>query len=231
MPPIWLIDLGRADYQEIWQLQKAIHNARSEDNFKDCLTLVEHPHVLTIGRKGQRENILVSQAELKKRQVQCYHVERGGDVTYHGPGQLVGYPIFNLRALKIGVVEFVDRLEQMIIDLLASLDITGERNKRNRGVWIDEKKIAAIGVAVKKGISYHGFALNIDTDLSFFELIHPCGLEGVQITSINQILNTSVTMAYIKGTIDTYIAKVFDREVVRIDKEVLVEKGLLPDNK
>jgi lipoate-protein ligase B len=138
-----VVDLGRQDFEECWVLQRMINRARRNETLPDCLLLVEHPHVLTIGRGGKRENILVSETLLRERGIPCLSIEKGGDIIYHGPGQLVGYPIFDLKREEIGIVDFVEGLEEVMIQILKDYGIVGERNERNRGVWVEKKKVGS----------------------------------------------------------------------------------------
>ena len=211
-----VIDLARQDFEECWTLQHRIHRARKEEILPDCLLLVEHPHVLTLGRGGKRENILVSETLLHERGIACLSIERGGDVVYHGPGQLVGYPIFALKREGIGIVNFVWRLEEVMIRILKDYGIIGQRNERNRGVWVGKDKVGFVGIAVRSGISLHGFALNVNPDLSFFELIQPCGLKRVKATSMKALLEKEVDYEEVKERAIIHFREVFDISMQRM---------------
>jgi len=211
-----VIDLARQDFEECWTLQYRIHRARKEEILPDCLLLVEHPHVLTLGRGGKRENILVSETLLHERGITCLSIERGGDVIYHGPGQLVGYPIFALKKEGIGIVNFVWRLEEVMIQILKDYGIIGQRNERNRGVWVGKDKVGFVGIAVRSGISLHGFALNVNPDLSFFELIQPCGLKGVKATSMKALLEREVDHEEVKERAIIHFQEVFNISMQRM---------------
>jgi len=219
-----VIDLARQDFEECWTLQHRIHRARKEEILPDCLLLVEHPHVLTLGRGGKRENILVSETLLHERGIACLSIERGGDVVYHGPGQLVGYPIFALKREGIGIVNFVWRLEEVMIQILKDYGIIGQRNERNRGVWVGKDKVGFVGIAVRSGISLHGFALNVNPDLSFFELIQPCGLKGVKATSINALLRKEIDLGELKESAIVYFQKVFNISMQRMKMSELLNQ-------
>lgn len=169
-------DLGRTGYGEAFELQRRLVEERKRGAIPDQFLLVEHPHVLTLGRNGHRENLLVGADVLRARGVAFYETDRGGDITYHGPGQIVGYPILDLREWKRDVVAYVRGLEQVLIDALAEFGISGGRVQGATGVWVEDRKIAAIGVHLSRWVTSHGFALNVDTDLSYFRLIVPCGL-------------------------------------------------------
>ena len=211
-----VIDLSFQDFEGCWLLQHRIHRARKEEILPDCLLLVEHPHVLTLGRGGKKENILVSETLLHERGITCLSIERGGDVVYHGPGQLVGYPIFALEREGIGIVDFVWRLEEVMIQILKDYGIIGQRNERNRGVWVGKDKVGFVGIAIRSGISFHGFALNVNPDLSFFELIRPCGLDGVKATSMNALLRKGIPLEVVKERAMVHFQEVFNISMHRM---------------
>ena len=210
MPEPIVSDLKTMDYAACLKLQRAVHGARVNGLIPDTLLLVEHPHVLTFGRRARQENVLVSESVLQKKGVTCIHIERGGDVTYHGPGQILAYPIFALEKRRVGVLDFVEKLESVMIRALSDYGIRGERDDRNRGVWVKGRKIGFVGIAVKKGISLHGLALNVSPDLSFFQMIHSCGLKEVGITSMAELLGKMIPMADIKTRVIFYFQEIFD---------------------
>jgi len=224
MPDPLVSDLKTMDYETCLKLQHKVHGARVQGLLPDTLLLVEHPHVLTFGRRSHEENVLVSESALRQQGITCVHIERGGDVTYHGPGQLVAYPIFALRKNGIGVLDFVERLETVMIRVLKDYGIRGERNERNRGVWVGGKKIGFVGIAVQKGISFHGLALNISPDLGFFQMIHPCGLKEVHITSMADLLEKTVSLAEIKTRVVFHLEKIFDMTLEQVKPNDLRER-------
>ncbi len=169
-------DLGRMPFDEAYALQQELVSQRKQGAIPDQLLIVEHPHVITLGRNARGENVLASPELLERAGIALHHADRGGDVTYHGPGQVVGYPILDLRGWKRDVVAYVRGLEQTIIDALAAFGIAARRQEGCTGVWVDSAKIAAIGVHISRWVTSHGFALNVDTDLSYFQYIVPCGL-------------------------------------------------------
>jgi len=169
-------DLGRLGYEQAVRLQQNLVARRKHGEIPDQFLIVEHDPVITMGRNGHRENLLASEEALTRAGIAFHHTDRGGDVTYHGPGQVVGYPIVDLREWKRDVVAYVRGLEQAIIDTLEEFDVHGERLEGCTGVWVDGRKIAAIGVHISRWVTSHGFALNVDTDLSHFRYIVPCGL-------------------------------------------------------
>jgi len=176
--------LGLVPYQEAWDLQRDVHAQVAQGQTPNSLLLLEHPHVYTLGRRGQTSDILADASLLQKLGAEVHHVDRGGEVTYHGPGQLVGYPVVNLRQWKGGPLKFVQALERTLISALAEYGIVAESEDRPTGVWVGNAKIAAIGVRVSQGVSMHGFALNVSLDLSYFKYIVPCGLPDADVTSM-----------------------------------------------
>lgn len=203
-PPMWyasirmshslrIMDLGRLDYEAALAVQERLLEAKTRGAADDCLILVEHPHVITTGRREASTHILDPGG------VPVHATSRGGDVTYHGPGQLVAYPIIDLESkLRRAVHRYLDNLEQVIIDVLGSFGLEGARRPPFTGVWTGDRKICAIGIAVRRGVTYHGAALNVAPDLSYFRRIVPCGLEWAQVTSIEREAGRSIEMATVK---------------------------------
>jgi lipoyl(octanoyl) transferase len=169
-------DLGRVPYAEASEIQRRLVDERKRGAIPNQLLFVEHPHVITLGRNGHMKNVLAGQEILKQAGIEFCETDRGGDVTYHGPGQIVGYPIFDLREWKRDVVAYLRAMEQAIIDTLKPFGIQAGREEKATGVWIDGAKIAAIGVHISRWVTSHGFALNVSTDLRYFQYIVPCGL-------------------------------------------------------
>jgi lipoyl(octanoyl) transferase len=220
---VLIADLGTIAYQEAWDLQHRIHEAKQAGLSSDVLLLLEHPHVFTLGKNAKKENLLISETALREQGIDCISIERGGDVTYHGPGQLIGYPIFFLEALKLKVVDFVTRLEEVMIRVLASYGLSGERSSLNRGVWVKEAKLGFVGIALRRGITLHGFALNVAPKLSYYNMIYSCGLKGVEIVSLSSLLRRSISMEeVIKKTIDCF-ESVFDLKAEPISLTDLLE--------
>ncbi len=208
----YIVDLGLIDYGEAWELQRRLWLKRVEEELPDLLLLLEHPHVITLGRRGNRSFLIATPEELEKANIPVFHVERGGDVTYHGPGQMVGYPLLNLKKYGYRLVRHVDQLEEVILRVLNDFGIEGKRDALNRGVWVGREKIASIGVAIKRWVSFHGFALNYDTDLKYFDLIHPCGLEGIKMTSIGRVLGREISRRELKERVCFRFKQIFERE-------------------
>ena len=185
--PLDIYRLGRRDYGEVLNLQRALCRARLESRVRnDLLLLVEHPPVVTLGRGTKPESLPMSPSDIEKRGVEVHAVERGGDVTYHGPGQLVGYPILDLQSHRLDLHWYLRQLEAGLIDALDSLDIAAGQTEGLTGVWTNGRKIASIGVHVKQWVTFHGFALNVTTALEAFDLIVPCGIKDVVMTSVAQ---------------------------------------------
>lgn len=188
-----VLNLGMEPYDRIWELQHRLVKARQEKRIDDILVLLEHETVITVGRSGDPSHVLASAHELQKASIQVYHIERGGDVTYHGPGQLVGYPILYLEAHRLGISDYMHALEKVLILTLSDFGLAAHRRRGTIGVWVGEHKIAALGARVERGVTYHGFALNVAPNLAHFELIVPCGLTDVQVTSMEQELGRSIS--------------------------------------
>lgn len=216
----WLVECGRMPYADAWALQRALVTARQADRIEDVLLLVEHPPVVTIGRGGRAANILVPRDALAARGFEVYEIERGGDVTYHGPGQLVGYPILNLRTLDEDVVRYVRLLEATLIGALERFGIAGARLHGYPGVWVGDAKIAAIGVAVKRKVTMHGFALNVAPDLDQFEVINPCGL-GKPVTSMARLLGRPMRLADVQPAVARSFAEVFEMALQPVAAQAL----------
>ena len=201
--------LGTRDYQEIYQLQKELVSRRTAGEIEDQLLIVEHPPVFTIGKSGGEDNILVSEEELEEKGIEVYEINRGGNITYHGPGQIVVYPIFDLNQYKKDLHWYLRQLEEVVIQLLAKYDIKAGRKKGLTGVWVGEEKIAAIGVAAKRWVTYHGVSFNYDLNLDHFDLIHPCGIEDKGIASLEELLSFLPTKEELHHSFIESFAQVF----------------------
>jgi lipoate-protein ligase B len=186
MEPLRVVDLGTRPFEEVWKHQLELVAARQRDEIPDTLLFVEHPHVITLGRGAKQENVL------RPDGVPIFAIERGGDVTYHGPGQLVGYPILLLRQHERDLHLYMRRLEEMLILSVGELGVSAGRRAGWTGVWAGERKLASLGVAVKRWVTLHGFALNVATDLSRFAAINPCGLDAAVMTSVSAVLGRPV---------------------------------------
>lgn len=211
----YILELGLMDYKEALALQHHLWLKRINRELPDLLIILEHPHVITVGRRGDLSNLLVSHETLKSMGISLYHVERGGDITYHGPGQIVVYPIINLRRYGYRVVKYVEELEEILIRVLDDFGIMAERDSLNRGVWVNGEKIASIGVAIRRWVSLHGFALNYETDLKYFDLINPCGLKGKRMVSIEKLLRRKVSKDYLIERIIYHFKEIFVRDWIK----------------
>lgn len=220
--PVFFRDLGLCDYAEVWQQQEQLL-ADSRDRKQhsratsDYLLFVEHPHVYTLGKGGDEANMLMNAIQLQAKHASFIKVDRGGDITYHGPGQLVAYPIIDLENFELGVKEYVDRLEEVVIRTIADYGIKGERLEGATGVWIDTdtanaRKICAIGVKCSRYITMHGFALNVNTDLNYFNYINPCGFVDKGVTSIRKETGQLVDMEEVKQKVKDRFAELFGME-------------------
>ena len=233
----WLVNLGQAKYLGVLDLQRTLVHLRYENSIPDALLWVEHEPVITLGRRGGIDNILANAEELANQAIEVHRVERGGDVTYHGPGQLVGYPVINLSQRELGVRTFVHLLEETVIRALADFGIRAGREPRHRGVWVRGQKIAALGIAVRRWVSFHGFALNVSPNLDHYCYIHPCGLGHEQVTSMASLLGEPVGMAEVTrkllstfiglfpGEWQTLTADKLLREI-EIDEEISQSRGM-----
>lgn len=203
-----LVDLGSCDYLEAWSLQKRLVELRADDRIPDVLLYVEHPHVITLGRKSDAAQDIVLRGRAP-----VYEIERGGEATYHGPGQLVGYPIFKLQEGERDLHRFLRNQEEALIRAIAPYGLEGERNPGYTGVWCRGKKLASIGVAVRRWVTYHGFGLNVSTDLSYFGLINPCGLSAETMSSVEVMAGRSVEMGEMKAAIAAEFEPIFARSL------------------
>jgi len=220
------IDLGRMGYAEALDLQHRIVDAlvaneattdTPEPGFAGIFLFLEHPPVFTLGKRGGKEFLNVGEAWLTKQGIPVVATERGGFITYHGPGQLIVYPVVRLKCLGVSVREFVFGLEAVMIRVLEKWGIGAERNEMNRGVWVGGNKIGSIGIHVRKGVAFHGLALNVNTDLSPFSWIQPCGLQGVAMTSIREITGTETSMTDVQRCVAEAFESAFHIRLKRIE--------------
>lgn len=217
----WRVDLGRMCYKQAWDFQHRLHSLRVQGEIPDTLIFVEHPPVITLGRSAKSEHLRLPMEDVQKRGVEVFQVERGGDVTFHGPGQLVGYPIFRLEELRM-VQAFVRNIEQSIVEALKTFGIPACTLPGYTGVWVDDRnaepgggfKIASIGLAIRRGVSFHGFALNVSTALSYFDLIVPCGLPDVRMTSMEKWLGEKVLMEDVKEAMARSFEHIFQLSLI-----------------
>ncbi len=225
-----IIDLGLIGYAEAYALQKRIVAARKADAIEDMLLICEHPHVITQGRNGKREHLLASEHVLRQRNVEFFETSRGGDITYHGPGQLVGYPILNLGAIRKDVVSYVRMLEEVLIRATEEFGIVAGREEGKTGVWVAAgskaagAKLGAIGVHISRWVTSHGFAYNVSTDLRYFDLIVPCGIADRKATSLEKLLGRGVGFGEAVPRVVRRFAEVFGLKMMAASREELFEK-------
>jgi lipoate-protein ligase B len=205
-----VLKLGLMEYQEAYKLQRILHHQRVEGKISDVLLLLEHPPTITIGKSGTLDNVLVSRERLAQQGISLFFIERGGDVTYHGPGQLVGYPILDLRERRKDLHRYVYNLEEVILQTLRDFSIDADRDEGHPGVWVKEEEIAAIGLSLRRWVSMHGFALNVNIDLEHFSFINPCGFSDRRATSMSKILGSHVPMQEATNSLISHFYDVFD---------------------
>ena len=218
--PLEVLDLGRMPYAEAFELQRQIVEQRKRGQGTDTLLFVEHPHVVTIGRNGKQQHVLASEHILDRSGIEFYETDRGGDVTYHGPGQIVGYPILDLREWRRDVRAYFRGVEQCLIDALADVGIAAERipEPGYEGVWVNGAKVAAIGIHISRWITSHGFALNMDTDLSYFKYIVPCGLTK-PVCSLRSLGSQASREQVIRAVASSF-ATTFDYELTMAQRQL-----------
>lgn len=241
------IDLGLIGYAEAWELQKRVVAARKAGAIEDVLLFCEHPHVITQGRSGNRANLLAGENVLRQKGVEYFETTRGGDITYHGPGQIVGYPILNLGAIRRDVVWYVRSLEESMIHATAELGIIANRVAGKTGVWVGRtsrpvipsdseesaflpavpdasvpEKLAAIGVHISRWVTSHGFAYNVATDLRYFELIVPCGIADRKATSLEKLLGRGVELSGVKPLLAKHLGEIFGLEMRTTSRDELM---------
>ena len=226
MPNIEFIDLGVKDYKETWDFQEELFQKVIDEkkrnpnsNFGGYLVFVEHPHVYTLGKSGEANNLLISEPFLKQINATYYKTNRGGDITYHGPGQLVGYPILDIEKFGFGVREYIEKLEESIIQSLHKYQIAASRMEGATGVWLDAgtakaRKICALGVRVSRYVTMHGFALNINTNLKYFSYINPCGFQDKGVTSVEKEMGVNQDFSNAKQVVKENIADIFKMKLI-----------------
>ena len=222
------VDLGLIPYAEAYALQKRVVAARKLDAIEDVLLFCEHPHVITQGRNGKREHLLAGESVLRQKGVEFFDTSRGGDVTYHGPGQIVAYPILNLGAIRHDVVWYVRMLEEAMIRATAEFGIAAGREPGKTGVWVGEQKssekLAAIGIHISRWITSHGLAYNVATDLRNFDLIVPCGIADRKATSLEKLLGRRVDLSEVKPKLAEHLDAVFGLELRQATRVELLER-------
>ncbi len=219
-------DLGFIDYKKAWVYQEKLFNeliqqkSRKAESTNNYLLFCQHPHVFTLGKSGNEKNLLIDKKLLEKHHAKFYKINRGGDITYHGPGQIVGYPIINLENFDMGIKEYVYHIEEVIIQTLKKFHVNSSRLKGATGVWIDAgnpkaRKICAIGVRVSRYVTMHGFAFNVNTGLSYYQLINPCGFVDKDVTSMEKELNEKQDIEEVKEILKTGFKKIFGMDFLQ----------------
>jgi lipoate-protein ligase B len=231
----WVVDLGLLPYVSACEWQRDVVEARKANAIPDVLLLCEHPHVITLGRNGTREHLRVSDRVLAQQSVEFHPTDRGGDITYHGPGQLVGYPILDLAAHRRDIRWYVGQLEEAMIRASADFGVNARRVEGKHGIWVDgpagaahseeqsQEKLAALGVHLSRWVTSHGFAYNVSTDLRYFDLIVPCGIAGARSTSLERILGRAVTPNEVRPRLIAHFAEVFGLGLEEMSREELAE--------
>jgi lipoyl(octanoyl) transferase len=208
-------DLGLIGYKEAWDLQKELFDLRVQNKVDDLFLLCEHPHTYTLGKTAHIENLVGTDEYLEENQISVFNIDRGGDITYHGPGQIVGYPIISLTEWKQDTHKYLRVLEEIIVKTCADFDLNAGRIDKLTGVWINNKKIAAIGIKVSRWITMHGFAFNVNTDLSLFNGIIPCGIQDKEVTSLKRELGKEIPVSDVKHSLLKYFKEIFNYSFVK----------------
>lgn len=202
-------DLGTIEYDKAWDLQRKTFELRRNGNIADTIYLLEHPNTYTLGKVTDKSNLISSEEFLKEKKISVFEIDRGGDITYHGPGQIVGYPIIDLKEWKEDTHQYLRGLEEVIILTCSDYGLNAGRVDKLTGVWIENRKIAAIGIKVSRWITMHGFAFNVNTDLSLFNGIIPCGIKDKEVTSLSKELSREITLNEVKEKLIKYFCEVF----------------------
>lgn len=220
-------DLGFIDYKEAWDLQKEIFSKRVSGEFEDSLFLLEHPNTYTLGKTAHKENLKGSEDYLKENNISVYDIDRGGDITYHGPGQIVGYPIIDLSNWFKDTHKYLRALEEVIIKTCSEYGLNCGRNPKHTGVWIGDRKIAAIGIKVSRWVTMHGFAFNVNTDLNLFNGIIPCGIQDKSVTSLSKELGKEISIHAVKEKLLKNFSDVFNyNKVITKQREEVLQTNL-----
>ena len=218
---IIVCDLGLIEYEKAWEIQKDFHKKRTLDEIDDVLFICEHPHTYTLGKTAEIKNLLFDEQELHRKEITVFNIDRGGDITYHGPGQIVGYAILNLSNWKKDTHLYLRALEDVLINTCKDYGIESGRNNKYTGVWIEDRKICAIGIKVSRWITMHGFAFNVNTDLNLFDGIIPCGIQEKEVTTLSKELDSVVEIKEVKAKVVNNFVNVFDYNL--IEKKMLAE--------
>lgn len=220
-----IVQLGTMPYGPVVDLQHRLAEARHRGTLEtDTVLLLEHEPVFTLGHNGGRENLMVPEELLKRKGIQVVETERGGNITYHGPGQIIAYPIIHLRSARFGVTEYVEALEEVMIRVAADWGVSARRSPVNHGVWVDNSKLGSVGIAIRRGIAFHGIALNVDLSLEPFSWINPCGLSGVSMTSLKEEGARNLDMGLVRDGLVRHMEAVFGVRFARINTNVFEKR-------
>jgi lipoate-protein ligase B len=221
----YCVEIDLIEYRKAWELQSNLVRARKDGIFdRDIILILEHPPVFTLGRRGGLDNLKIPKAFVERRGIEIVHVERGGDITYHGPGQLVIYPIMDLRSRGWKVVEFVGALEEIMIRTAADFGINAERNSTNRGIWVGRKKLGSVGIAIRHEISFHGIAINVNISMEPFTWINPCGLEMVQMTAMKDIIGRDIPREDVQQSASAHMQEIFHVALEKVSLEFVYNR-------
>jgi lipoyl(octanoyl) transferase len=222
MMKAYLVDLGKMDYRDAHQFQlDCVQWRLLEEERPDIFVVTEHSPVFTLGRRGGRKSLIVDEEFIKSRGVDIVQTERGGDITYHGPGQVVVYPIVHLRQARLSVSAYVDMLEEVMLSCAADFGVMAGRDDRNRGVWVGNNKIGSIGIRVRHGVSFHGLAFNVTLDFEHFSWIQPCGITGIGVTSLERESDEAMDFYQVKDNITRGLGQTFNRQFVSVEPSLI----------
>jgi len=219
------VDLDKIDYKLAWDIQTKVFDLRRQKQIDDVFFMLEHPNTYTLGKVADKKNLIGSEKFLNENNISVYEIDRGGDITYHGPGQIVGYPIINLSDWKEDTHLYLRNLEEVLIRTCMDYKLTSERNEKYTGVWIDNRKIAAIGIKVSRWITMHGFAFNVSTNLNLFNGIIPCGISDKEVTSLNKELYSDLSIQEVKNNILNNFKLLFNYDkIITLDKKIFFQR-------
>lgn len=222
----WLCHLGRIPYGAAWELQRKLARLRYEERIDDILLVLEHPPTVTLGRFGRKDNLLITEKQAAERGISLYRSDRGGDITFHCPGQLVVYPIMNIKSRRGKLRDFLTDLEEVAIETLNSYDVPAERWTEHPGIWVNGKQIGAVGLRISRGVTLHGLSLNVSPELGRFNIINLCGLPGKEATSISQLAGRQVRVQDAARRLENRFSEIFSVELLKIQKRQVMEDSM-----
>ncbi|MBE7447055.1 MAG: lipoyl(octanoyl) transferase LipB [Planctomycetia bacterium] len=219
-----LLQFDTVEYGKAWELQKSLLEARISHKTEDCLVLLQHPPTFTFGRRYKESNLILNKEYYENIGFAVYKTDRGGLATYHGPGQIIGYPILKMSNYTRDYYQYLRMLEEVMIRVLADFSIAAERNEGNTGVWVNKAKIGFIGIRVALGYTMHGFSLNVNNDLLPFNYITPCGIQGMRVTSIQELVNKSININEVYNTLASHYADIFQVQMIPVEMHVMIQR-------